>query len=322
MADTGRRHPTPAPPPSNAAPIADVTARRRATGTRMPPLARRGLAPQPVRSSGTGRRSPTPTFCTAGNFSELSAFGAARQPERRWLTFSRAACRERSPRPMNSMSHCCRSTTTVRTVVTWRGRRCRVRQQRSSCSLWRCRRRRRCAACRRHSRRLRDWLARPAAPIPEWTDAPIRPRRVRPHPEPTARRLEYACRPVSLGFLTAGEASGDDKAESAAEALPHFLADTGGCNGDCLGATHGLACWHGLARRLAGHPVRSDIVDCIRCRPRSRATWRRRRSACLRQPHGIGIPARCAPSRGSAVVGRGNHPIQRERRRARRHLLA
>ena len=93
-----------------------------------------------------------------------------------------------------------------------------------------------------------SWLA--GLPRRFGTDRRADPAATSPPASTTYRSpFEYACRPVSLGFLTAGEASGDDKAESAADALPRFRADTGGCNGDCLGA---LTAW------LAGTDLRDD----------------------------------------------------------------
>lgn len=48
--------------------------------------------------------------------------------------------------------------------------------------------------------------------------------------------FENACRPVSLAFLTTGVASGDEEAAAAANALPDFQSETGGCGPDCLAA--------------------------------------------------------------------------------------
>jgi len=62
--------------------------------------------------------------------------------------------------------------------------------------------------------------------------------------------FEHACRPVTLAYVTAGEAHGDELAPSAAAALPGFLADTGGCDDDCLSA---------LARWIAGADLRNDM---------------------------------------------------------------
>ena len=56
-------------------------------------------------------------------------------------------------------------------------------------------------------------------------------------PRASARYLspfEHACRPISIGYLSAGIASDDEQAAVAADALPHFHADTGGCGSDCL----------------------------------------------------------------------------------------
>ncbi|HEU5467713.1 MAG TPA: hypothetical protein VFU77_00270, partial [Steroidobacteraceae bacterium] len=54
--------------------------------------------------------------------------------------------------------------------------------------------------------------------------------------------FDHACRPVSLGFLTVGVASDDDLAVTAAESLPRFREETGGCGTDCLAT---LAAWLG-----------------------------------------------------------------------------
>jgi type IV pilus assembly protein PilY1 len=62
--------------------------------------------------------------------------------------------------------------------------------------------------------------------------------------------FEHACRPVSLGYVTAGEASTDEQAAAAASALPHFDAETGGCGADCLAT---LSAW------LAVTDLRDDL---------------------------------------------------------------
>ena len=59
-----------------------------------------------------------------------------------------------------------------------------------------------------------------------------------------------ACRPITLAFVTAGRANGDDLASSASVALPNFVADTGGCDADCLGT---LASW------VASGDLRTDL---------------------------------------------------------------
>ena len=67
------------------------------------------------------------------------------------------------------------------------------------------------------------------------------------HPQADATYLSpfgHACRPVSLGYLSAGVASDDDQAAAAAEALPHFPDDTGGCGPDCLAT---VSAWLGTA---------------------------------------------------------------------------
>jgi type IV pilus assembly protein PilY1 len=94
-----------------------------------------------------------------------------------------------------------------------------------------------------------SWLA--GLPRRFGTDGRADPAATNPPASGTYRSpIDYACRAVSLGFLTAGEASADDQAAGAAEALPHFLAETGGCNGDCLGP---LAAW------LAATDLRDDL---------------------------------------------------------------
>ena len=54
----------------------------------------------------------------------------------------------------------------------------------------------------------------------------------------------HACRPVTLAFLTHGLPQGDDLAGEAAAQLPGFIADTGGCDSDCLAS---VASWVALA---------------------------------------------------------------------------
>lgn len=48
--------------------------------------------------------------------------------------------------------------------------------------------------------------------------------------------FEHACQPVSMAYLSAGVASGDEQAAAAANALPRFQSETGGCGPDCLAA--------------------------------------------------------------------------------------
>jgi len=52
----------------------------------------------------------------------------------------------------------------------------------------------------------------------------------------------HACRPVSMAYLTAGQASDDELAASAAVSLPRFTAESGGCESDCLAT---LGAWLG-----------------------------------------------------------------------------
>ena len=54
--------------------------------------------------------------------------------------------------------------------------------------------------------------------------------------------FDSACRPVSLGYLSALEASGDEQAPAAADSLARFRDETGGCGDDCLAV---LAAWLG-----------------------------------------------------------------------------
>ncbi len=60
----------------------------------------------------------------------------------------------------------------------------------------------------------------------------------------------HACRPVSLGYVTAREDSDDEQAAAAAGALPHFNDETGGCAADCPAA---------LAQWLATTDLRDDL---------------------------------------------------------------
>ena len=60
----------------------------------------------------------------------------------------------------------------------------------------------------------------------------------------------HACRPISLGFLTAGEASEDELAAPAAVGLPRFEELTGGCGTSCLGP---------LSQWLAATDLREDL---------------------------------------------------------------
>lgn len=61
----------------------------------------------------------------------------------------------------------------------------------------------------------------------------------------------HACRPVTLAYLTAGQASNDEQAAAAAGSLPDFDAQTGGCGASCLPA---LAQWIGQS------DLRSDLA--------------------------------------------------------------
>ncbi len=62
--------------------------------------------------------------------------------------------------------------------------------------------------------------------------------------------FSHACRPVTLAFVTPGLADGDDLAGNAAASLPGFIADTGGCDGDCLAT---------VARWIAVADLRGDL---------------------------------------------------------------
>lgn len=62
--------------------------------------------------------------------------------------------------------------------------------------------------------------------------------------------FSHPCRPVTLAYVTAGVADGDDQAASAAGALPGFVGATGGCDADCLGT---------LARWIADADLRVDL---------------------------------------------------------------
>ncbi len=64
--------------------------------------------------------------------------------------------------------------------------------------------------------------------------------------------FSHACRPVSLGYLTAAAASDDDLVASAAGALPRFDALTGGCSANCLAALEQWIATADLSDSLAG----------------------------------------------------------------------
>ena len=68
--------------------------------------------------------------------------------------------------------------------------------------------------------------------------------------------FEHACRPVSLAYLTAGQASDDDLAAAASNALPRFSAETGGCGADCLAT---LAAWLGSTDLRADLPAVQSV---------------------------------------------------------------
>lgn len=64
--------------------------------------------------------------------------------------------------------------------------------------------------------------------------------------------FNHACRPVSLGYLTAAVASDDELAASAASALPQFSELTGGCGSNCLAALEQWIATADLSDELAG----------------------------------------------------------------------
>ena len=79
------------------------------------------------------------------------------------------------------------------------------------------------------------WLA--GGPRQFGFDARTDPAALDPRAAATYRSpFEHACRPVSIAYLSAGVASGDEQAAAAANALPRFQAETGGCGPDCLAA--------------------------------------------------------------------------------------
>ena len=69
-------------------------------------------------------------------------------------------------------------------------------------------------------------------------------------PERYRSPFDHACRPVTLAYLTAGEASDDDLAALAANSLPGFEDGTGGCGTNCLAA---------LGRWLESTDLREDL---------------------------------------------------------------
>ena len=94
-----------------------------------------------------------------------------------------------------------------------------------------------------------SWLQ--GGPIRFGTDGRADPAAFDPRaPDHYRSPFDHACRPVSLAFLTAGEASDDDLAALAANTLPGFVAGTGGCGPDCLAA---------LGHWLASADLREDL---------------------------------------------------------------
>lgn len=85
------------------------------------------------------------------------------------------------------------------------------------------------------------WLA--GEPRRFGTDRRADPAAAMPAAPATYRSpFEHACRPVSLGYVTAGVPGDDERAAAAAGALPRFTEETGGCGADCLST---LADWLG-----------------------------------------------------------------------------
>ena len=79
------------------------------------------------------------------------------------------------------------------------------------------------------------WLA--GGPRQFGFDARTDPAALDPRVAATYRSpFDHACRPVSIAYLSAGVASSDEQAAAAANALPHFQDETGGCGPDCLAA--------------------------------------------------------------------------------------
>jgi len=62
--------------------------------------------------------------------------------------------------------------------------------------------------------------------------------------------FDHACRPISIGFVTAGVPGDDEQAATAAGTLPHFDEETGGCGADCPAT---IAGW------LASTDLRGDL---------------------------------------------------------------
>ena len=185
-------------------------------------------------------------------------------------------------------------------------------------SPWRCRRRVALRRLPRHSPKLRaGWQA--CRGDSGRTDAPIRPRRIRRRPATYRSPFEYACRPVSLGFLTAGEASGDDKAEA-----PRKPCRISWQKRAAATATAWAHSRPGLPPRTCATTCRVSSRRRHRglhpCRPRSRAMWRRRP---IRSPSSTSSPRHSSAMRPSPRIRscrpRESSPFE-ARRRARRHL--
>ena len=89
----------------------------------------------------------------------------------------------------------------------------------------------------------------------------------------------HACRPVTLAYLTAGQASNDEQAAAAAGSLPDFDALTGGCGASCL-------------RALAQWIAQSDLRDDLAGRQSAGIFWLAPASASLPEAAAAGAVAR------------------------------
>jgi type IV pilus assembly protein PilY1 len=89
----------------------------------------------------------------------------------------------------------------------------------------------------------------------------------------------HACRPVTLAYLTAGQASNDEQAGAAARSLPDFDALTGGCGASCLPA---LAQWI----------EQSDLRDDLAGRQSAQVFWLAPASASFPESATTGAVAR------------------------------
>ena len=122
--------------------------------------------------------------------------------------------------------------------------------------------------------------------------------------------FDHACRPVSMAYVGTGVASGDDQAAAAADALPRFRAETGGCGSDCIAA---VSAWLGT----------TDLRDDLPGVQSAPVAWIAPADAdplAFVNLLANGPCARRHGRRGTATVGRGPGTFRYARGRNRRRV--